>query len=376
MRTIIALLLVIGASAHAQEYEHWAFLADMGEEMRFHEQTRVRFAVENGAYRERIFEAGTTARCQPATFGGWAGANYLTHVCRRFVRSLGSGSVADLQMAPARGYATRRVAATTEQPKPSTSGAFRISCKPSRMGFDDPLVYWGLPGASHHHTFYGNTDVTAYLTHPHQTGRSTCTGGTVNRSAYWVPSIIDTRSGMPLAHGAMLVYYKGTNVTAPPKGLKMLSGDPHRTSPGAGYHFQCVSQGWQSAKPHIPVCAVGDRLLWKVVFPRCWDGVNLDSPDHKSHVVNVVGGVCPASHPVLLPEISFSIYVNVRRGDDTSKWRLASDHYDANLPGGYSSHADWWNGWEQRVLEQIVRECLNKSVDCHAHLIGNGQAIY
>jgi hypothetical protein len=35
----------------------------------------------------------------------------------------------------------------------------------------------------------------------------------------------------------------------------------------------------------------------------CWDGKNLDSPDHQSHMYNTVNdafansGECPASHP-------------------------------------------------------------------------------
>ena len=39
-------------------------------------------------------------------------------------------------------------------------------------------------------------------------------------------------------------------------------------------------------------------------FPSCWDGKNLDSPDHKSHMSYPNGafndGTCPPSHPVHL----------------------------------------------------------------------------
>ncbi|KAB5546946.1 hypothetical protein GE09DRAFT_1223973 [Coniochaeta sp. 2T2.1] len=40
-------------------------------------------------------------------------------------------------------------------------------------------------------------------------------------------------------------------------------------------------------------------------FPACWDGKNLDSPDHQSHIYNTIlttgfvnGGPCPTTHPV------------------------------------------------------------------------------
>jgi hypothetical protein len=47
-------------------------------------------------------------------------------------------------------------------------------------------------------------------------------------------------------------------------------------------------------------------LRAQVWFPMCWDGVNLDSPDHKSHMAYPTGvgnGNCPASHPVRIPGI-------------------------------------------------------------------------
>ena len=41
--------------------------------------------------------------------------------------------------------------------------------------------------------------------------------------------------------------------------------------------------------------------------PSCWDGVHLDSADHKSHMAWPVNGVCPADHPVPLPMLEIKI---------------------------------------------------------------------
>lgn len=38
-------------------------------------------------------------------------------------------------------------------------------------------------------------------------------------------------------------------------------------------------------------------------FYSCWDGVNVDSADHKSHVAYPTGASCPTSHPVQVPQI-------------------------------------------------------------------------
>jgi hypothetical protein len=48
----------------------------------------------------------------------------------------------------------------------------------------------------------------------------------------------------------------------------------------------------------------------------CWDGKNLDSPNHQDHVAHpeagatsfaVVGGKCPASHPVKIPQVHYEV---------------------------------------------------------------------
>lgn len=58
---------------------------------------------------------------------------------------------------------------------------------------------------------------------------------------------------------------------------------------------------------------------------RCWDGQNLDTPDHKSHVAYsgtgaTGGGPCPASHPVKLPQVMYEIMWDVSQFRDQSMW--------------------------------------------------------
>jgi len=48
----------------------------------------------------------------------------------------------------------------------------------------------------------------------------------------------------------------------------------------------------------------------------CWDGKNLDSPNHMDHIAHptggpatfaVVDGKCPASHPVKIPQVHYEV---------------------------------------------------------------------
>ena len=278
-------------------------------------------------------------------------------------------------MLPITGYNSLRVQATSEQPNAGgDEGAFRIECAVSHMSNDDPIVYPNQQGAAHHHTFFGNTS-TNYKTNVatlSTTGNSTCNGGVMNRSAYWVPSMIDTATNTPIVPKKILVYYKTANfakVIAPPKQLRMIAGDGKATVPQASgaVRYTC-NEDYNSRKPYIPNCSGQMEVL--LHFPSCWDGKNLDSPNHKDHMAYEEGNSCPASHPVMIPRISFNVYYAAPAG--TSKWRLASDNY-AGGTGGNSFHGDWMNGWDEAFSKVFTDNCLKRGLDCHAHLLGDGR---
>ncbi len=300
--------------------------------------------------------------------------------------------------APANGYSTLRVKATTEVAPPG-SGTFRTVCTLSHMAFDDPIVFPGKPGASHLHVFFGNTGANANSTAEslRTTGNSTCRGGIANRSAYWVPALIDTKDGTPMVPADISTYYKNGNLDGSvikpfPAGLRMIAGSPTASAPNpAGTYmarFKCIGgpnnqNGLYGAA--IGNCDVGAKLISEVFFPQCWDGVNLDSPDHKSHMAYTVtkktaAGVsyraCPDTHKVPVAQVSFNVVYIVTEKDAPLRWRLASDMYDKTLPGGYSSHADWWNGWDANVSDAWSKFIIQAKKDGHAHLLGDGRALF
>ena len=283
------------------------------------------------------------------------------------------------------GYSTDRVAATSERPTgPFDVGAFRLRCPFSHFLFDDPIVYPGQPGRSHLHVFFGNTGVNANTTIENltTTGNSTCNGGTVNRTGYWAPAMVDMQSNQVVKPEFADFYYKTgyrgvrpSEVQPFPRGLRMIAGDSmNRVGDpyNSAYEFACRDNPTITG-PSFVSCPVGDRMIQRIFFPQCWDGVNLDSPDHKSHMAYPNGG-CPASHPVPLPEFSIHIYYPITVAGEENHWRLSSDTYSG--PAGYSSHADWMNGWNQSIMEAWVKNCDNPSLDCHSHLLGDGRMLY
>ena len=294
----------------------------------------------------------------------------------------------DAALMPARalGFSTERVKTTGELPPVTNIGAFRVSCGFSHMASDDPIVYPNQPGQSHLHTFFGNTGTDANSTAQSiaDTGNSTCNGGIINRTAYWVPTMIDTKNGAPIRPLSAMIYYKtGYNGIVPanvrpfPAGLRMIAGSPKNTIAKGPFQYKCIGMGAENlVGANIQNCPVGAQLWAVVFFQQCWDGVNLDSPDHKSHMSYTVNRACPITHPVALPEVSFNIIYTVNETNAPLRWRLSSDAYDRSLPAGYSAHGDWFNGWKPEVMETFVAKCDQASTDCHAHLLGDGRAFY
>lgn len=109
-----------------------------------------------------------------------------------------------------------------------------------------------------------------------------------------------------------------------------------------------------------PSCGDEGLLSLSVRFPDCWDGKQVDSADHMSHMTNASRPSryalreCPDSHPVPVPRLT----VNVFYGNVPAS--------DVKLSSGPSNtaHADFMNAWDQDELERLVRGCLNADLFC------------
>jgi hypothetical protein len=207
----------------------------------------------------------------------------------------------------------------------------------------------------------------------------------------------------------MNFYYKGSyffapsegrNIVSVPVGLHMISGDHKNADPALGAvntRYICMgpngeNPGWKAtiaAAFADNTCVAGADFTIEVHFPNCWDGVNLDSPDHKSHMADPIQDQsapftwsCPATHPKQIPSMSVNAHYPVTDARQVSRWRLASDMYDAALPAGLSGHADYMMGWDpsphpelwsenKNLVEMWTEHCLHEQRDCHNYLIGD-----
>lgn len=267
-------------------------------------------------------------------------------------------------------------ALTEPAPRPdnggSPEGQFRLACEYSHFSYDDPIIYPAQPGKSHFHMFFGNTETNADTTENEliNSGGGTCQGYELNRSAYWVPALLDGKGNAVVPY-QIIIYYKTKSpesVIPMPQGLQMIGGNDLNDSfeTRDELHWSCGDSGNKYKETNrIPDCG-GDVINASVQFPNCWDGVNLSkpAPDYTSHLTYVnENQPCPSSHPQRLPQISFLIYW--RGADSVDGWHLSSDNLDAPgaTPGG-SLHADWWGAWNDETIELWTFNCLRASRNC------------
>jgi Domain of unknown function (DUF1996)/F5/8 type C domain len=250
---------------------------------------------------------------------------------------------------------------------------FQANCTVSRTNLqDDPIVFPGLPGASHFHTFMGNTTTNAASTiESLSAGQTTC-AAKGDLSAYWMPTLYNGDTAVNPV-GKMTIYYKSgvgdyTSVRSFPKGLRFVVGNAKNTDATA--FRNATEAGWECDRtdgsgnfPAFCTAAGNIQLNIRYQAPSCWDGIHLDSPDHQSHMAypidsgERVGKVCPADHPVAVPKLEFKMAWPVN--GDMSKVHFASG-------AGPTFHYDFMNAWDPATLTAMVNGCIVAARQCDA----------
>jgi hypothetical protein len=238
------------------------------------------------------------------------------------------------------------------------------SCRVTKTADDDPIIFPGQPGRSHNHTFSGSLEVDASSVPEQLIRAGTNCEMSRDHAAYWMPTL--RNDGQPVMPYEVRAYYRagttrGADVKPMPFGLRMIAGNAMATSPQdprvAGFHCRRDGAGAITDKTALPPrCPSGSFLEASVVFPNCWDGRNLDAPDHRSHMAYAVDGTCDRAHPVLLPQLTVAERFPV--GSLTGTVTTAAMNSPMTL------HADFMNAWDPAAMRYFVQQCINASIGC------------
>ncbi|KAK5659521.1 hypothetical protein OQA88_723 [Cercophora sp. LCS_1] len=286
------------------------------------------------------------------------------------------------------------------------SALLRFGCAQLTVQRLDPLVNPGQAPSTHLHQIIGGNafNVTmdpATLDIP---SKATCTSCqfTEDFSNYWTATIFFrarngslkrvpqmAQAGMEQTNGGMVVYYMSdalfdtqqkSKVTAFKPGFRMLLGDAasqtfDQMKKYRQLSYTCMqNQGTRNNDtPYFPKSPCPGGIMINHYFPTCWDGKNLDTPNHKDHMAYPVGGTfesgapCPSTHPVKVPQILLETVWDTRQFNKQADWPADGSQpflWSTGDTTGYASHADYVFGWKDNSLQ--------KAMDSHSYVTGHG----
>lgn len=249
---------------------------------------------------------------------------------------------------------------------------FLALCPYSHQNLDDPIIYPNQPNASHLHDYLGSNITNAYTTNYTQflAGGTNCQP-IEDLSAYWHPTLLNSLNASVHATSVRIYYstinVNHLNVQPMPNGLKMLTGNATADYKQKKSIVQWSCVGESKNSEYILPCS-GNNLEVIINFPECWDGVNLDSYDHRSHMYYANAQGCPQSHPVILPRLQYKIQFGV----NGVNYRLVTDYVQLittgkNIPGN-TLHADALIAWSGTSMLNRVINCNRAGIKCGVNI--------
>jgi hypothetical protein len=261
-------------------------------------------------------------------------------------------------------------------------GTFVSQCGTNGNGHansDNFIVAPGVTNGAHHtHDYVGNLSTDGNSTKDSLAAAgTTCTNGDL--SAYYWPVLRqrgtvgpdanadgggkDLNVGKIIQPSSARLEFRGntaSKVVAMPRFLIVITGDAKATTNGpANAKAQWTCTGFTNRlTTKYPLCPRGSQVQRILDMPSCWDGVNTDSANHRSHIVfPEASGACPAGTKAV-PQLRFTLTYSVPNGQSFSL-----DTFPEQLHNPLTDHADFANVMPDKLMSQAV-DCVNRGRRC------------
>jgi hypothetical protein len=263
-----------------------------------------------------------------------------------------------------------------------STGTFTSLCGTNAEGHRNSDNFMVAPGkrngAQHVHDYVGNLSTNAFSTDEslHAAG-TTCANN--DQSTYFWPVLrntaeegndaqvdgggLDGNVGEILRPATAQLQFRGnpiSKVTPMPDDLTMIMGDAKAVTNGddnAKAAWTCTGfEDRTTAK--YPLCPQGSQLMRILDFPSCWDGKNLDSADHRTHVLFPRRDGSCSRGTVAIPQLRITLTYDQPPGRN-----FALDSFPDQRHNAITDHADFMAIMPDTLLEQMA-DCINTGRTC------------
>ncbi|MFR0356192.1 DUF1996 domain-containing protein [Streptomyces sediminimaris] len=277
----------------------------------------------------------------------------------------------------------------------ASTGTFSLNCGVNaneNRNTDNLIVAPGVNNGAHHtHDYVGNQDVNAFSSNDTLAKASTTCSEQGDKSAYYWP-VLRLQDGTQekdanqlgggkegnvgkilRAESAQITYVGNptSKVVAMPTFLRIITGDAKAATNGAANanaHWSCTGfEDKVQLTNQYPLCPQGSKVVRTFAFQSCWDGQNIDSANHRTHVAfaDPASGACPNGFKAI-PQLTQRLVYDVPTptiANGQVKNPYAVDGFPEELHKAITDHDDFISVMDQNLMNRVV-DCINNGKQC------------
>ncbi|WP_330457488.1 DUF1996 domain-containing protein [Streptomyces sp. NBC_00820] len=256
---------------------------------------------------------------------------------------------------------------------------------------DNVIVAPGVANGAHHlHDYVGNQKVNAFASNDtFLQGGTSCQNKSDLSSYYWPVVRVQDGSqdfdqnsdgggkegnvGKILVPAQAQIKYVGSptgKVVAMPQFLRIITGDAKTTTNGlanANAHWSCTGfENKVQLTTQYPICPQGSKVVRTFAFQSCWDGQNIDSANHRTHVAFAdANGACQNGFKAI-PQLTMRLVYNITPPvlqNGQVKNAYAVDGFPEQLHKPSTDHDDFISITTGGLANKIAN-CVNRGQNC------------